>query len=77
MLAFMALCLIYLVMTGVSLHGLDGIEDGIITGSLINNGLFRTIEQMRNITIGTNLVGLLLITILFRANLKRDREPDS
>ena len=42
------------VMTGVSLHGIDGIEYGIIKGSLVKDELFGTIERIRNNYIGTN-----------------------
>jgi hypothetical protein len=68
--------IIYVVSTGIILQGYAGIEDGIIRNSFSNNGFFETVEQARNITLGINLVGFLIIAFLWCISLQKNNEKN-
>jgi formate/nitrite transporter FocA (FNT family) len=71
---FVVLGIIYVILTGISLQGFTGIEDGIIIGSLGNNELFETIKRAKNIIIFMNLVGFIIIAFLWHASFQKSNE---
>ena len=65
MLILVVLGIVSVVSTGISLQGFGSIEDGIIKGSVVNNDLFESIKEARDLIISTNLLGLLIIAFLW------------
>jgi hypothetical protein len=75
-LLLVVLGVIFVLSTGINLYSFSGIEDGIIIYSLYNNGLFLKIDQMKVITICTNLVGLLIISLCWFKSFQKCNEQD-
>lgn len=67
----MVLGIFYVVSTGINLHNLNGIENGLIKGYVNSYELFGAIERAKNISILSNLVGLLIISFLWRGSLRK------
>ena len=73
-LSFSILGIIYILSTGISLNTIDGIKDGVITGSFGNNSIFEIINRAKYITIGTNSVGLLIIAFLWLKSFQESND---